>query len=152
MIILLCFPRGFKRNMNIKCKPFGISCMTNHHTRCACVRDMKTFYCFNNDYWIFGGLCLPLVSLIRKPKIKKKVLPYARMGQWGYWHICMQSRHIFWWISYLYTLRCNVLGYPIWVNAAGRACPYTKNSYFGGYSVFPGGLHSDCIVGFTFCQ
>ena len=81
MIILLCFPRGFKRNMNIKCKPFGISCMTNHYTRCACVHKMKTFYSFNNDYWIFGELCLPLVSLIRKPKVKKKVLPYTRMGQ-----------------------------------------------------------------------
>ena len=42
MIILLCLTRGFKRNMNIKCLSFVLTCMTNLDKKdymgaCACV-------------------------------------------------------------------------------------------------------------------
>ena len=40
MIILLCSVRVFKRNINIKCKPFKITCMTNAITWRAYVCDL----------------------------------------------------------------------------------------------------------------
>ena len=73
MIILLCSVRVFIRNVNLKCKPLTITCMTNHITR-VIYDDVLAILLLGFMFWeclfAFGYVFLEVVKY-------KDLLPYG---------------------------------------------------------------------------
>ena len=107
-------------------------------------------FCYRFRFWLGWWLCLPLVfSLIRK--IYFLPCTHARVTG-GVWVFACNLD-----IFFGKLVTCTHYGATYWDTLYSKRCrggrvPILRTVILGGYGVFPGGLHSDCIVGFTFCQ
>ena len=139
MIILLCFVRVFKRNINIKRLLSGLVVWQMLlHGVCVCALKIKLFgFCCGVVVFAFG-----FVSMMFIWQKKTGRNTYVRVYTHGAWGVLAYLHAIstYFCINYLLVhITVQRIGITYIVNAAERAYPYTKNSYFGGIVYFPEG-------------